>query len=244
MILERGYALATFHKSDLMPEYDTSFTQGVIPLFYRQDQDYPDPDEWGNIAAWAWGYSRALDYLETDADVDASRVAAIGHSRLSKTALWAAVEDERFAMACPNNPGCCGAAISRRGYGETLETIIRHYHYWFCGNFAAYGGRESELPFDQHELIALMAPRPVCVGSGEYDRWSDPVGEFEALREASRVYEFLGLKGLGAKEMPGPWKPLQSGRIGYHMRSGPHEITPYDWGRYLDFADKYLKNGK
>ena len=244
LILERGYALATFHKSDLAPEYDNSFIQGVFPLFYRDGQDYPDPDQWGNIAAWAWGYSRALDYLETDADVDASRVAATGHSRLAKTALWAAVEDERFAMACPNNPGCGGAAISRRAYGETLETIVRHYHYWFCGNFAAYAGKEADLPFDQHELVALMAPRPVCVGSGEHDRWSDPVGEFEALREASRVYEFLGLEGLGAREMPGPWKPLQSGRIGYHMRSGPHEITPYDWGRYLDFADKYLKNGK
>jgi len=241
MILSRGYALATFDKDDLAPEWDSSFTRGVFPLFYKDGQDYPEADEWGNISAWAWGYSRALDYLETDSDVDAGKVATIGHSRLSKTALWAAVSDERFAMAVPNNPGCCGAAISRRAFGESLETIIRHYHYWFCGNFAAYGGREDALPFDQHELLALMAPRPVCVGSGEYDRWSDPVGEFIALQEASKVYEFLGLPGLGLEEMPGPWRPQNEGLIGYHMRSGPHEITPYDWEQYLNFADKYLK---
>ena len=244
MILSRGYALATFHKSDLAPDYDSAFSRGVFPLFYKEGQQYPAPDEWGNISAWAWGYSRALDYLETDGDVDASRVATIGHSRLAKTALWAAVRDERFAMAVPNNPGCGGAAISRRCYGETLETIIRHYHYWFCGNFAQYSAREDALPFDQHELLSLMAPRPVYVGSGEHDRWSDPRGEFIALQEASRVYEFLGLPALGLEEMPGPWQPQQTGLVGWHMRSGPHEITAWDWAQYLDFADKHLKHNE
>lgn len=241
MILARGYGFATFCKNDLDPEFDDSFQNGVHGLFYKEGQNYPEPDEWGSISAWAWGYSRALDYLETDPRVDASKVAVTGHSRLSKTTLWAAVRDERFAMAFPNNPGCCGAAISRRCYGETLETIIRHYHYWFCGNFRKYAANESALPFDQHELLALMAPRPLYVGSGQYDSWSDPKGEFISLTEASKIYEFLGLQGLGTTENPGPWKPLSSGRIGYHMRSGPHEMTTWDWSCYLDFADKYLK---
>lgn len=240
MILSRGYGLATFFKGDLDPEWDDGFSNGVHPLFYRQGQTFPDPDEWGAIGAWAWGYSRALDYLETDKDVDAERVSTIGHSRLAKTALWAAVSDTRFAMAYPNNSGCCGAAISRRAYGETLETMIIHYHYWYCQNFWKYAGHEDLLPFDQHELIALMAPRPVYVASGEYDRWSDPVGEFLSVSEASKVYEFLGLKGVGTCEMPGPWTPLHDGLIGYHMRSGPHDITTYDWAQFLDFCDRYL----
>ena len=240
MILSRGYGLATFCKSDLDPEFDDSFTNGVHPLFYRPGQTYPDPDEWGSISAWAWGYSRALDYLETDPGVDASRVCTVGHSRLAKTALWAAVTDSRFAMAFPNNAGCCGAALSRRDFGETLETILIHYHYWFCQNFWKYASCPEALPFDQHELIALMAPRPVYLTSGEHDYWSDPRGEFLSIVEASKVYEFLGLPGLGTTQMPGPWNPLQTGLIGYHMRSGPHAITAYDWSCFLDFADRWL----
>ena len=248
MLLSRGYGLATFFKGDLDPEWDDGFSNGVHPLFYREGQDYPDPDEWGAIAAWAWGYSRVLDYLETDPRVDASRVIAAGHSRLAKTALWAAVRDPRFAMAFPNNAGCCGAALSRRAFGETLETMIRHYHYWFCGNFAKYAGQESSLPFDQHELIALMAPRPVYLTSGSEDRWSDPKGEYIATAEAARVYEFLGLPGLrtdagalsGPDAMPPVWQPLQGGFVGYHLRQGPHALTAWDWARMLDFADRRL----
>ena len=241
MILSRGYGLATFCRTDLDPEFDDSFTNGVHPLSYRDGQTCPAPDEWGSIAAWAWGYSRALDYLETDTDVDASRVCTVGHSRLAKTALWAAVTDSRFAMAFPNNSGCCGAALSRRDYGETLETMILHYHYWYCQNFWKYSSCPDTLPFDQHELLSLMAPRPVYITSGEHDRWSDPKGEFLSAVEASKVYEFLGLPGLGVTEMPGPWKPVHTGLIGYHMRSGPHAITAYDWAQFLDFADMYLK---
>jgi len=238
MILASGYGLATFCKTDLDPEFDDGFQNGVHALFYKEGQDYPAPDEWGSISAWSWGYSRAIDYLETEKRVDAGKIAVVGHSRLSKTALWTAARDTRVAMAFPNNPGCCGAAISRRRFGETLETIIRHYHYWFCGNFHKYERSEDMLPFDQHELIALVAPRPVYIASGEYDSWSDPKGEFEALVQASRVYEFLGLPGLGTSVNPGPWKPLQDGLIGYHLRSGPHDITTWDWSQFIRFADK------
>ena len=248
LILSRGYGLATFFKGDLDPEWDDGFTNGVHPLFYREGQTYPDPDQWGAIGAWAWGYSRVLDYLETDPAVDASRVITAGHSRLGKTALWAAVTDPRFAMAFPNNSGCCGAALSRRAYGESLETMVRHYHYWYCGNFAKYAGREADLPFDQHELIALMAPRPVYLTSGSEDRWSDPKGEFLSAAEAAKVYEFLGLPGLlsnegkpvGTDEMPPVWESLQGGLVGYHLRQGPHALTAWDWAHMLDFADRYF----
>lgn len=249
LLLSRGYGLATFFKGDLDPEWDDGFSNGVHPLFYREGQTYPDPDQWGAIAAWAWGYSRVLDYLETDPAVDAKRVITAGHSRLAKTALWAAVVDPRFAMAFPNNSGCCGAALSRRAFGESLETMIRHYHYWYCGNFAKYAGQEATLPFDQHELIALMAPRPVYVTSGSEDRWSDPKGEYLSAVEASRVYEFLGLPGLRSEngepsnpdEMPTCWIPQQGGRLGYHLRQGPHALTAWDWARMLDFADRWLE---
>ena len=249
MLLSRGYGLATFFKGDLDPEWDDGFTNGVHPLFYREGQTYPEADEWGAIGAWAWGYSRVLDYLETEPAADPTRVIAAGHSRLAKTALWAAVQDPRFAMAFPNNAGCCGAALSRRAFGETLETMIRHYHYWFCGNFAKYAGHESSLPFDQHELIALMAPRPVYLTSGSEDRWSDPKGEFLSAVEAARVYAFLGLPGLcsadgsipdGLDELPPVWQPLSGGLVGYHLRQGPHALTAWDWARMLDFADRYL----
>ena len=251
MLLSRGYGLATFFKGDLDPEWDDSFTNGVQPLFYREGQSYPDPDQWGAIGAWAWGYSRVLDYLETDPAVDASRVITAGHSRLAKTALWAAVADPRFAMAFPNNSGCCGAALSRRAFGESLETMIRHYHYWYCGNFAKYAGHEADLPFDQHELIALTAPRPVYVTSGSGDSWSDPKGEFLSAAEAAKVYEFLRLPGLrsgdgssglplGPDGMPPVWEPLQGGLVGYHLRQGPHALTAWDWARMLDFADRWL----
>ncbi|MBR1576409.1 MAG: DUF4886 domain-containing protein [Bacteroidales bacterium] len=248
LLLSRGYGLATFFKGDLDPEWDDGFTNGVQPLFYRDGQTCPDPDQWGAIGAWAWGYSRVLDYLETDPAVDAKRVITAGHSRLAKTALWAAVADPRFAMAFPNNSGCCGAAISRRRYGESLETMIRHYHYWYCANFAKYAADETALPFDQHELIALMAPRPVYVTSGSEDRWSDPRGEFIGAAEAARIYEFLGLPGLraedgsvlGPDDMPPVWQPRQRGLVGYHLRQGPHALTGWDWARMLDFADRWL----
>ena len=250
MLLSRGYGLATFFKGDLDPEWDDGFSNGVQPLFYREGQTYPDPDQWGAIGAWAWGYSRVMDYLETDPAVDASRVITAGHSRLAKTALWAAVSDPRFAMAFPNNSGCCGAALSRRAFGESLETMIRHYHYWYCGNFAKYAANESALPFDQHELVALMAPRPVYITSGSEDLWSDPRGEFLSAAEASKVYEFLGLPGLRSAdgslpsvpdEMPAAWQPLSGGLVGYHLRQGPHALTAWDWARMLDFADRHLQ---
>ncbi len=238
-IIARGYAAAAFFNGNVAADRTNSFTTGVHAIFLPAEKR--KPDSWGTIAAWAWGASRCLDYLVTDSAVDAQRVAVVGHSRGGKTALWAAAEDERFAMAVSNESGSTGAAMARNKKGEQIADINRGFPFWFDDNYKTFNGREDELPVDQHELLALIAPRLVYVASAIEDTWSDPRNEFLATVHASPVFELLGRKGVGTTDFPKLDSPIQTGDIAYHVRTGKHNLTSYDWKCFMDFADKHWR---
>lgn len=211
----------------------------IVSLFKDYNKQPQPSDEWQAIGAWAWGSSRILDYLEQQEDT--GKTILMGHSRQGKAALWAGAQDPRFTIVISNDSGSGGAALSRREYGETIKIVSGIKPPWFAPALNKYHDNEKNMPFDQHELIALMAPRPVYVASAEEDRWADPKGEFLSAYHASPVYELYGLKGISSDRMPQTEQPVVNSHVGYHIRKGIHDVTRYDWTQFMNFADFHFK---
>jgi hypothetical protein len=234
-VVARGYAIATAYYGDIEPDHPDGHKTSIRGIVGQ-----PKTNTWGAISAWAWGYSRMLDYLETDSDVDAKKAIAIGHSRIGKAAVWAAAQDQRFAAVLSNNSGEGGVALMRRWYGETNEIINIKFPHWFSEKFKTYNQNIQSLPTDQHQLVALIAPRPIYVASAIDDRWADPNGEFLGAKNAEPVYALYGKKGLGVATQPAVDTPVGA-QIRYHVRTGKHDVTAYDWVQYLKFADQCVR---
>jgi hypothetical protein len=236
LLIDRGYATAVFHTSHVDPDRADGYAEGLRGfLAGGQPREAGD---WGALSAWGWAASRVLDYALRHESIDPQRTAVVGHSRGGKTALWAAAEDTRFAIAYSNESGCGGAALSRRRFGETIGRITQVFPHWFCPRLSEFAGREDELPVDQHQLIALLAPRGAYVASAARDLWADPRGEYLAVVEAAPAFQLHGLETITDRTMPPLDRPVHSEATGYHIRPGKHNLTRQDWEHFLDFADR------
>lgn len=235
-ILDAGYALATAYRGDIDPDRKDGYNESIRSAWPELAKG---GDNFSTIAAWSWAMSRALDYLEQDRLVDGSHVIAFGWSRLGKAAIWAGATDPRFAAVISNESGAGGAKVFHDVHGETVEMLNTRFPYWFCTNFKQYNGRDADLPFDQNEVLALIAPRPLYIASAILDENADPQGEFLGALAVTPVYRFLGSTGLPTTEWP-PVNQRVLGRVSYHVRSGVHSVTDFDWEQYLRFADAYV----
>jgi hypothetical protein len=239
-ILARGWGFATVGYNDIQPDRANAWTEGVIGQTLAPGQTRPASDEWGTISAWAWGASRIADYLQSDRNVDGSRIALYGFSRLGKTVLWAAAQDERFKAVFSGCAGEMGSALARRDWGETVDDMAQNFAWQFSESFQQWPGRWSEMPVDAHMLISLIAPRPVFVTGGTGDQWADPKGEFLAQVAAGPVYRLLGARDLGTTSYPAPDMPVISGDLGFNLHTGAHTATPGEWATFVEFLSRYF----
>lgn len=248
-IVSRGYAAIAYDNrwasedSMTLPDQPTN---GVFRAFGPKSMSARGRSEWGVISAWAWGLSRVMDWIETEPLIDAKRVGVVGLSRNGKTALLAGATDTRFALTVSCCSGCCGAKLNHVfcPHSETLAVIQKNFPHWFCPALKDWAGRDTEMPFDQHQFLALLAPRLLYISSASEDPWAGPRGEYAAAELASPAWELYGRRGLISNGFPKPDTPLHAGAIGYHMRLGFHDITKYDWQCYLDFAEAHGWDGK
>lgn len=239
MVIDSGYAIAAFQVNDAAPDSLNTYKNGVLQLYPEQ---LTADNGMRAIGAWSWAASRVMDYFEKDTAINAKKVALAGHSRGGKAALWAAAQDQRFAIVFSNCSGNTGAALTRRRFGETISIINGNFPYWFNNNYKKYNDKEDSLPIDQHMLMALMAPRPVYVTSASKDLWADPKGSFLSLKNAEKVYALYGITSKLPADPPPVNTPVIYSHLGYHNREGEHNMTVYDWGNFIKFANYHFKN--
>jgi len=238
-VINAGYAIAGFDVIDVSPDDNKTFSKGVL------DYLYPEQLKMNNgmraLGAWGWGASRIIDYFETDKKIDAKKIIVVGHSRGGKASLWCGAQDKRVAIIISNESGNSGASLSRRNFGETVKSIISSFPYWFCPNYRKYAGNENKLPFDQHTLISLIAPRAVYVSVATEDLWGDPKGQYLGLKYSQPVYNLYGYNSCLPAEMPAVNEQIICSAMGFHDRDGKHNMTSYDWQQFICFANSYFK---
>lgn len=232
-ILDAGYALVTMYREEIASDRKEEMFKTGIHVLYPELQNRED--NFGTVAAWAWAMSRAVDYLETDKDIDSKKIIAFGFSRLGKAALWAGATDPRFALVLSNESGAGGDKQFHRGIGENIRRLNTVFPHWYAKSFRKYMDKDTVLPFDQHFVLALIAPRPVYLAAEE-DKGSDPEGEFETAKASDAIYKFLGTKGFPATTLPALNEPVY-GQIGFHIRPGGHDVKNFDWKQFLNFSN-------
>jgi len=237
-LIAAGYGSITIACGDFEEDKADGYLTGIRSVLAKELG--LQADEWSANGAWAWGLNRTVDFLVKIPQIDAKRIILHGHSRLGKAALWAGVNDKRYAAVISNESGEGGAAISRRNYGENLWRITNSFPHWFYKDYKNYAYKENDLPFDSHILMSLIAPRPIYIASAVGDQWSDPKGEFMGGQQAETVYQLYGKTGLGKTDFPALNTPVGQ-QIRYHIREGNHDINAYDWDQYIDFTNKLIK---